>query len=167
MGCARSLAVTLVFLLVAVTAHGKVVHMYEGKLNVNTASAADFTRLPGIGEVIGFRIVKERERRGAFRDTKELREVKGVSRRVFEGIREHVAVRGENSLKVYTDLNTITKPLLLGIPGMSEGEARSILDYRKAHGGFEKVEDLLQVPGIGKKRFTELCEWLTVAGETR
>ena len=167
MGLARSLTITLVLLLISVTAYGKVVRVYQGKLNVNTASAADLTRLPGIGEVIGFRIVKERERRGAFKDIRELREIKGVSQRVYEGFREHVAVRGENSLKVYTDLNTITKPLLLGIPGMSEGEARSILNYRKAHGGFEEVEDLLKVPGIGKKRLAELSEWLTVADERR
>jgi len=167
MGLVRSLSVALAFLLVAVTAHARVVHVYEGKLNVNTASAADLTRLPGIGEVIGFRIVKERERRGAFRETKELKEIKGISERVYEGIRKHVAIQGENSLKVYTDLNTITKPLLLGIPGMSEGEARSILNFRKARGGFEKLEELLQVPWIGKKRLAELSEWLTVDGGTR
>ena len=167
MGLVRSLTVALAFLLVAVTAHARVVRVYEGKLNVNTASAADLTRLPGVGEVIAFRIVKERDRRGAFRETNELEEIKGVSVRVYEGIREHVAVQGENSLKVYTDLNTITKPLLLGLPGMSEGEARSILNFRKDHGGFEKVGDLLRVPGIGKKRLAELSEWLTVAGDTR
>jgi len=167
MGVARSLSVALAFLLVTVTAHARVVHVYEGKLNVNTASAADLTRLPGIGGVIGFRIIKERERRGAFRETKELMEIKGISERVYEGIRTHVAIQGENSLKVYTDLNTITKPLLLGIPGMSEGEARSILNFRKARGGFENLEELLQVPGIGKKRLAELSEWLTVAGDTR
>lgn len=155
------------FLLVAVTAQARVVRVYEGKLNINTASTADLTRLPGIGEVTGFRIVKERERRGAFRAADELKDIKGVSGRVYEMIREHIAVQGESSLKVYMDLNTITKPLLLGIPGMSEGEARSILNYRNAHGGFEKVQDLLQVPGIGKKRFAELSEWLTVAGEVR
>ena len=167
MGLVRSLSVALAFLMVAVTAHAKVVRVYEGKLNVNTASAADLTRLPGIGEVIGFRIVKERERRGAFSETKELKEIKGISERVYEGIRKHVAIQGENSLKVYTDLNTITNPLLLGIPGMSEGEARSILNFRKARGGFENMEELLQVPGIGKKRLAELSEWLTVAGDTQ
>ena len=167
MGLLRSLSVILAFLLVAVTAHARVVRVYEGKLNVNTASAADLARLPGIGEVIGFRVVKERERRGAFKETKELKGVKGVSERVYEGIRTHVAIQGENSLKVYTDLNTVTKPLLLGIPGMSEGEARSILNFRKARGGFENMEELLQVPGIGKKRLAELSEWLTVVGDSR
>jgi len=152
------------FLMAAVTAHAGVLRVYEGKLNVNAASAADFTRLPGIGEVIAFRIVKERERRGAFKDIKELKEIKGISGRIYEDLKYHVATQGENRLKVYIDLNTITKPLLLGLPGMSEGQARSILNFRKSRNRFEKVEDLLQVPGIDKKRCAELSEWLTVAG---
>lgn len=167
MRLSRMLSLVLPFLLVAVTAHARVVRVYEGKLNANTASAADFTRLPGVGEVIGFRIVKERERRGRFRDSKELIGIKGVSARVYEGFRNYVATEGDSNLKVYIDLNTVTKPLLLGLPGMTEGEARSILNFRKAKGGFEKVEELLHVPGIDKKRFAELSEWLTVAGKTR
>lgn len=156
------LSLLVLFLVFAGTADARVVRVYEGKLNVNTASAADFTRLPGVGEVTAFRIVKEREKRGQFREAKELREIKGVSARVFEGFRHYLATRGESNLKVYIDLNTVTMPLLLGIPGMSEGEARSILNFRKARGGFEKVEELLQVPGVERKRFAELSEWLTV-----
>lgn len=158
----RLLSLLVLFLAFSATAHARVVRVYVGKLNVNTASAADFTRLPGVGEVTAFRIVKEREKRGQFRDAKELREVKGVSARVFEGFRSYLATRGESDLRVYIDLNTVTMPLLLGIPGMSEGEARSILNFRKARGGFEKVEELLQVPGVERKRFAELSEWLTV-----
>ena len=141
----------------------KVVRVYTGKLNINTASTADLTRLPGIGEVIAFRIVKAREAKKAFRDTQELRSVKGVSERVYEGLRNYVAVTGENSLKVYMDLNTVTKPLLLGISGMTENEARSILNYRKTNGPFTRVEELKRVPGIDDKRFRELTEWVAVA----
>jgi competence protein ComEA len=140
-----------------------VVRVYTGKLNINTASSADLTRLPGIGEVIAFRIVKARETKGAFRDTQELRSVKGVSGRIYEGFKKYVAVTGENTLKVHMDLNTITKPLLLGISGMTENEARSILAYRKTNGPYTKVEELKRVPGIDDKRYRELAEWVTVA----
>jgi competence protein ComEA len=144
-------------------AQAKVVRVYTGKLNINTASSADLTRLPGVGEVIAFRIVKEREKRGTFRDTQELRSVKGVSERVYEGLKNYVAVTGENNLKVHMDLNTVTKPLLLGISGMSENEAHSILAYRRANGPFTRVEELKRVPGIDDRRFRELAEWVTVA----
>ncbi len=157
------LVVLLLSALLCLPAQAKVVRVFTGKLNINTASSADFTRLPGIGEVIAFRIVKAREAKGAFRDTQELRSVKGVSERVYEGLKKYVAVTGENTLKVHMDLNTITKPLLLGISGMTENEARSILAYRKAIGSFTRVEELKRVPGIDDKRFRELAEWVTVA----
>ncbi len=163
MKCKVFLFLSLMFFFSTLTAHARVVRLYQGKLNINTASAADLARLPGIGQVIGFRIVKDRERRGKFRQLAELKEVKGVSERTFEGLRRLVTTEGENDLKVHLDLNTVTHALLLGIPGMTEGEARSILNFRKAGEGFTKVEDLLRVPGIDRKRFTELSEWLAVA----
>ena len=145
-------------------AQARIVRTYTGQLNINTASTADLTRLPGVGEVTAYRIIKERERRGGeFRNVSELKSVKGISARVYEGLKSYVAVTGENSLKVHMDLNTITKPLLLGIPGMTETEARTILNYRKANGRFGQVEELKLVPGITEKRFTELAEWVTVA----
>ncbi len=157
------LIVLLLSVLLCLPAQAKVARVYTGKLNINTASSADLTRLPGVGEIIAFRIVKAREAKGAFRGTQELRSVKGVSERVYEGLRNYVAVTGENTLKVYLDLNTVTKPLLLGIAGMTENEAGSILTYRKTYGKFAKVEELKRVPGIDDKRFRELAEWITVA----
>lgn len=145
------------------SAEAKVLRVYTGKLNMNTASAADLARLPGIGEVIAFRIVKERERVGRFRDTGELKAVKGISPRVYEGLRSYLSLDGDNTLKVRIDLNSITKSLLLGLPGMTEGEARSILTYRKSKSRFAGVEELRFVPGVTDKRRLELAEWLTVA----
>ena len=50
----------------------------QGRGGVPAASAADLTRLPGVGEVTAYRIVKARETRGSFRDPKELLEIRGV-----------------------------------------------------------------------------------------
>lgn len=154
------LALSLVWNL---PADAKVLRVYSGRLNLNTASAADLGRLPGIGEVISYRIVRERERRGKFTDIRQIQGVKGISPRVFAGLQGYVATEGGNDLKVYLDLNTVTRSLLLGLPGGTEGEARSILNYRKARGRFASVEELRQVPGIDAKRFGELREFLTVA----
>lgn len=153
----------ILLLITAIPSHARIVRVYTGKLNVNTASAADFGRLPGVGEIIAFRIVKERERRGTFKDVRELKSVNGISSRVYEGLKNYVAVSGESNLSVHMDLNTVTRSLLLGIPGMTEGEARSILSFRKAKGRFARVEELRLVPGITDRRFSELTEWLTVA----
>lgn len=143
--------------------YARTLRVYTGKLNINTASAADLTRLPGVGEVIAYRIIKEREKVGEFRDTRNLQRIKGVSGRIFEGFKKYVDIKGDNTLKAYMDLNTVTISLLKGLPGATAGEARSILNYRKLHGRFATIDDLKNVPGIDNKRYGELAELLTVA----
>ncbi len=46
-------------------------------VNVNTATAEDLERLPGIGPVLAKRIVAHREQKGLFRRLDDLREVQG------------------------------------------------------------------------------------------
>ncbi len=47
-------------------------------VNVNTATAADLDRLPGVGPVLARRIVEHREARGLFRRLDDLLEVEGI-----------------------------------------------------------------------------------------
>jgi competence protein ComEA len=55
----------------------------------------------------------------------------------------------ENSGRI--DLNTATLEQLDTLPGIGESKAKAILVYRKEKGSFKKVEDLLEVKGIGEK----------------
>lgn len=153
-------------IFLAQPAWAKVLRTYQGKVNINTASAADFARLPGIGEVIGFHIIKEREQRGRFSSIKDLSAVKGISPRVYGEIKNYLTLEGQNNLQVRIDLNTITNPILLGLPGMTAGEARSIINFRQTR-PYHTVDDLLLVPGINQKRMHELSEWVTVVRAQR
>ena len=70
-------------------------------MNLNTASAADLTRLPGIGTVKAEAIVAWRQEHGGFSAVEELLEVKGIGEATLEGLRPYVtaapaAEEGEN-----------------------------------------------------------------------
>lgn len=52
-------------------------------VNVNTATAAELERLPGIGPVLARRIVEHREASGLFRRLEDLREVKGIGPKLY------------------------------------------------------------------------------------
>ena len=54
------------------------------RTNLNTASAADLQRLPGIGPALAGRIVAYREANGPFRAPSEITGVKGIGERTFE-----------------------------------------------------------------------------------
>lgn len=63
-----------------------------GPVDINTASASEFERLPGIGPVIARRIVEYRESSGGFTSVDELAEVSGISERMVQELRPLVTV---------------------------------------------------------------------------
>jgi len=60
------------------------------------------------------------------------------------------------------DLNTADAETLQKVPGIGEALARRIIEFRNEHGPFEKVDDLLNVRGIGTTSLEKLRPHLTV-----
>ena len=66
--------------------------LLEGEvIDLNTASAADLTRLPGIGEKRAQAIVAWREEHGPFQSVDELIQVSGIGEKLLAGLRDYAA----------------------------------------------------------------------------
>ncbi|MDR3689955.1 MAG: helix-hairpin-helix domain-containing protein [Fimbriimonas sp.] len=60
------------------------------------------------------------------------------------------------------DLNSASAEQLQSLPGVGPTMAQRVADYRSIHGPFAVVDDLLAVPGFGKKRLQQVRPWLTI-----
>jgi competence protein ComEA len=62
-------------------------------INLNTATAAELQRLPGIGPALAKRIVEFREKRHGFKRVEELLAIPGISEKKWQAIRDRVEIR--------------------------------------------------------------------------
>lgn len=60
------------------------------------------------------------------------------------------------------NLNTASQAELETLPGIGPVTAQKIIQYRQEHGPFQKIEDILDVPGIGEKTFEAIKDLITV-----
>jgi competence protein ComEA len=67
---------------------------------------------------------------------------------------------------VQINLNTATVADLQGLPGVGEKVAARIIEYRQKQGPFKRIEELMNVQGIGEKSFLKLRPQLTVGAKT-
>lgn len=54
------------------------------------------------------------------------------------------------------NLNTATIDQLTTLPGVGRKTAERIIEYRTKSGGFKKIEELMNIKGIGEKSFLKL-----------
>lgn len=69
--------------------------------------------------------------------------------------------KGSDSKVVY-NINTATKEELCMLPGIGENMAESIIKYREENGNFSSVEEIMNVGGIGAKKFEKMRSYITV-----
>lgn len=62
------------------------------------------------------------------------------------------------------ELNSADQAALETLPGVGPRTAELIIEYRNENGGFEKIEDLMNVRGIGERTFLRLRELVRVDG---
>jgi competence protein ComEA len=60
------------------------------------------------------------------------------------------------------DINLATVEQLMDLPQIGEIKAQAIMTYRNDHGPFQKLEDLIEVPGVGKSIFEAIKSLITV-----
>src|SRR5689334_1801648 len=67
---------------------------------------------------------------------------------------------------VVVNVNTATATEFETLPGVGAKVAARIVEYRQKNGPFKKIEELMNVQGIGEKSFLKLRGQLTVGAKS-
>ncbi len=132
-------------------------------IDINTASVEELCLLDGIGETTARKIIEYRTENGGFSDTEQLMEVSGIGEKKFSAISEMIytsgvpvrrtAAAGYDTGSGRININTATEKELMALDGIGEATARKIVEYRTENGGFSAAEDIMEVKGIGEKKY--------------
>ncbi|XP_006143083.1 endonuclease/exonuclease/phosphatase family domain-containing protein 1 [Tupaia chinensis] len=148
----------------------------QERLNINTASEEELMTLPGVTRAVARSIVEYREYIGGFKKVEDLALVSGVGATKLEQVKFEICVSSKGGsaqhspsslrrdllaeqqphhlattvvpLTPRVNINTATPAQLMSVRGLTEKVALSIVDYRREHGPFLSVEDLVRLDGI-------------------
>lgn len=85
------LILAMVFGLVAVFAFTTSAEE-TGKININTASESELTRLTKIGPKTAANIIAYRNEKGLFKQLEDLMNVKGIGPKIYEGLKDQITL---------------------------------------------------------------------------
>ena len=97
LGFILSLAVSSLLMPPGAGVHpSKTYEASDPRIDINTADAEELQHLPGIGPVLGERILAWREEKGPFRSPEDLLQVPGIGESTLNGIRGYILIGGIN-----------------------------------------------------------------------
>ena len=71
-------------------------------------------------------------------------------------------IQGEGGNTSIININTASSLQLESLPGIGPVTAGKIIDHREKYGAFKQIEDLMNISGIGPKKFEQLKDFIDV-----
>lgn len=128
-------------------------------VEINAADTSKLDLIRGIGITFATRIIKYRERIGGFYKKEQLMEVFGLDSAKYLEIKDQIRV--DESLIRKIDVNKAEMAEFKHNPYIHYKQANAIIQYRKQHGNYKELKDLLQVAILTPETIELLKPYLT------
>ena len=113
-------------------------------LDINQATAEDLKKVNGIGDGLSDRILKEKEKFGAFVSMEQMDAIWGLSPEVVQKLKEHFKIKVIPTVKKI-NINNASIKELAQFPYFRYALAKSIVTYRSMNGKIENSADLIKI----------------------
>lgn len=130
------------------------------QVDINTADSAGLTKLKGIGPSFARRIIRYRDLLGGFYAKEQLLEVYGMDSLRFAEFSGNCTLGTGPARKI--NLNTATVNELRKHPYLDYYLAKSIIDYRIIHGGYDRIEQLRFTPMFYEDLFKKIAPYMII-----
>ena len=128
-------------------------------IDINNSSPDDWQKLSGIGSSFSKRIVAFRDRLGGFHSVEQVGETYGLPDSSFQKIKPQLQ---PSVILQKINLNQATENELKSHPYISWNQAKLICSYRRMHGDFKDVNELLQIGALKKEWFGKMKPYLKI-----
>jgi DNA uptake protein ComE-like DNA-binding protein len=115
--------------------------------DLNAATQEDLMKVYGIGEAYSIRILKEKEKYGAFMSMEQLSDVWGLSPETIENLNISFKIL-EIPVVKKIKINTASIKELMQFPLFKYALAREIVIFRSSNGDFQNSADLTKIKGF-------------------
>jgi len=133
---------------------------YDILVNINTATAADFQKLKGIGEAYSKRIVAYREKLGGFISVEQLREVYGITDEIYNSILPNLKIGNEPVRTI--NINTADFKTLVSHPYIDKQIANAILNYREFAKTIKSTDELVKQKALSQSDYDKISKYISV-----
>lgn len=113
-------------------------------VDINKATQEDLMKVYGIGVGLSERILKEREKFGAFVSMKQMEDVWGLSPEVVENLNKNFRILTAPSIRKIA-VNEVSVKELQALPYFRYSLAKEIVTYRSMNGEIKSKDDLMKI----------------------
>lgn len=116
--------------------------------------------MPGIGNKLAARIVNFRDKLGGFYSLNQLAEVYGLPDSTFQKLSGRFKLSAEDIVVI--NINTADVNDLKQHPYIKWNAANAIVEFRRQHGNYKSLEELLQIDFIAPDLLKKVSPYLKV-----
>ena len=128
-------------------------------IDIKIATKEELIKIRGIGEAISERILKEKDKFGAFVSMDQMQDIWELSPEVILELNAHFKISNATEVKKI-DINNLPVKELIKFPYFKYPLAKEIVTYRSMNNGIKNIDDLTKIKGFPVEKIKIIALYL-------